>query len=317
MKPYPDIPYSHNSLKIFETVARHLSFTHAADELNVTQSAVSRQVKQLEQGLNAELITRLHRSIELTKQGAELFSVLQRNYQSVQSLIESWHSNQQQRIVIKAALSYATRSLLPKIQQLQERYPDHEIVVIPIIEEDEALKSSDYDLLILNSRAPHLYRNRPDVEFLRHEYMGPVCSQEIYSQHANLGALLTLPRLHSTLDHHDWKTWLASIGHKDSQRVRNTTFFTLDLALSACLSGQGVTVTDLLLILPELEHGYLVSPSNIQIEPSAWQYFCHCRSSSHIVKEVQEWIKQEAQMEIQVLKRLSQKFNWDLTSLQL
>lgn len=203
---------------------------------------------------------------------------------------------------------------MPKIQQLQERYPEHEIVVIPIIEEDEALKSTDYDLLILNSRAPHLYRNRTDVKFLRYEYMGPVCSQELYSQHANLEALLTLPRLHSTLDHHDWKTWLASIGHSDGKRARNTTFFTLDLALSACLSGQGVTVTDLLLILPELEHGYLVSPNNIQIEPSEWQYFCHCRSSSQIVEEIQEWIEQEALKEIEVLKDLSNKFGWVLKS---
>ncbi|GAM55600.1 glycine cleavage system transcriptional activator [Vibrio ishigakensis] len=312
MKPYPDIPYSHNSLKTFEAVARHLSFTDAALELSVTQSAVSRQVKQLEQGLKTELVTRMHRSIELTKQGAELFLVLQKNYQSVQSLIESWHSSDQQRIVIKAALSYATRSLLPKIQQLQERYPEHEIVVIPIIEEDEAIKANDYDLLILNSRAPHLYKNRPDIEFLRYEYMGPVCSQEIYSQHVDLDALLTLPRLHSTLDHHDWKTWLASIGHRDNRKARNTTFFTLDLALSACLSGQGVTVTDLLLILPELEHGYLVSPSNIQILPSEWQYFCHCRSSSAVVQGVQEWIKQEANKEIDVLRGLSQKFGWDL-----
>lgn len=101
MKPYPDIPYSHNSLKTFEAVARHLSFTDAALELNVTQSAVSRQVKQLEQGLKTQLVTRMHRSIELTARGSELFSVLQRNYQTVQALIESWHSNQQQRIVIK------------------------------------------------------------------------------------------------------------------------------------------------------------------------------------------------------------------------
>ncbi|GEA60562.1 LysR family transcriptional regulator [Vibrio comitans] len=311
MKPYPDIPYSHNSLKTFEAVARHLSFTEAADELSVTQSAVSRQVKQLEEGIGVELIVRGHRSIDLTPQGSELFAVLQRNYQSVQTLIQSWHPNQQQRIVIKVALSYATRSLLPKIQQLQERYPEHEIAVIPTIDEDEALKSTDYDLLILNSRAPHQYKNRTDVVFLRDEYMAPVCSQELYSKESNLQSLLTMPRLHPTLDHHDWKTWLASVGHKDTSKIRNTTFFTLDLALSACLSGQGVTVSDLLLILPELEHGYLVCPSKAQIQPSVWQYFCHCRGTSDIVKEIHQWIQRETERELETLARLSQDFGWN------
>ncbi|GAD78230.1 LysR family transcriptional regulator [Vibrio ezurae] len=310
MKPYPDIPYSHNSLKIFESVARHLSFTQAATEQNVTQSAISRQIKQLELGVGVELIIRKHRRIELTAQGSELFAVLQRNYQSLQTLIESWRPETHKRIVIKTALSYATRSLLPKIQQLQERYPDYEIVVIPTIDEDEALHSTDYDLLILNSRMPHQYKDRKDVLFLRDEYMAPVCAQKLYARDPNFDALLRLPRLHPTLDHHDWKTWLSTIGHKDAIKVRNTTFFTLDLALSACLSGQGVTVTDLLLILPELEHGYLVCPSKAQIQPSAWQYFIHCRSTSSIVEEIKEWIQSETKKELSVLKRLSQDFEW-------
>ncbi|OBT08569.1 LysR family transcriptional regulator [Vibrio sp. UCD-FRSSP16_10] len=312
MKPYSDIPYSHNSLKTFESVARHLSFTLAANELNVTQSAVSRQVKQLEEGLAVSLIIRKHRSIELTNQGVELLAVLQRNYQSLQALIESWQPDKQKRIVIKAALSFATRSLLPKIQQLQERYPEHEIVVIPTIDEDSVLNSGDYDLLILTSRFPQQYKNRPDVQFLRDEYMAPVCSQELYANGSDFQSLLSLPRLHPTLDHHDWKTWLSTVGHKDNYKVRNTTFFTLDLALSACLSSQGMTVTDLLLILPELEHGYLVCPDQAQIHPSAWQYFCHCRGSSPIVEEINQWIQTETKKELDTLKRLSLDFKWSI-----
>ncbi|CAM2776810.1 LysR family transcriptional regulator [Vibrio rarus] len=311
MKIYPDIPYSHNSLKTFESVARHLSFTLAANELNVTQSAVSRQVKQLEQSVGVSLIVRKHRSIGLTSQGGELLAVLQKNYQSLQALIHSWQADTQQRIVIKAALSYATRSLLPKIQQLQERYPDYEIVVIPTIDEHESLNSTDYDLLILTSRAPQQFQHRPDVLFLRDEYMAPVCSQELYAKDSEFTSLLTLPRLHPSLDHHDWKTWLSTAGHQETSKVRNSTFFTLDLALSACLSGQGVTVTDLLLILPELERGYLVCPNNTQIQPSAWQYFCHCRSASEVVSEVLQWIQDETKQEIATLQTLSERFGWN------
>ena len=79
MTPYPNLPYSHNGLRAFESVARLMSFTLAADELNVTQSAISRQVKQLEDDLNASLVMRHHRTITLTLQGQELYLALRDN----------------------------------------------------------------------------------------------------------------------------------------------------------------------------------------------------------------------------------------------
>lgn len=90
MSPYNRLPYSHNGLKVFESVARLMSFTKAADELNVTQSAVSRQIKQLEDELKASLVIRKHRAIELTTQGKDLYEVLRKNYVALDSLIAQW-----------------------------------------------------------------------------------------------------------------------------------------------------------------------------------------------------------------------------------
>ncbi|MGR5542432.1 LysR family transcriptional regulator, partial [Vibrio campbellii] len=69
---YRFLPHSHKAFRVFECVARHMSFTHAAQELYVTQGAVSRQVKQLEEFLGTELVVRKHRSIELTERGKAL-----------------------------------------------------------------------------------------------------------------------------------------------------------------------------------------------------------------------------------------------------
>ncbi|CAH0526231.1 LysR family transcriptional regulator [Vibrio hippocampi] len=310
MTPYPDLPYSHKGLQVFESVARLMSFTLAANELNVTQSAVSRQVKQLEDDLNESLVIRKNRSIELTLKGESLYSALESNYQSIQSLLASWKSIPQKKIVIKAALSYATRSLIPKTQMLIDRYPDYEIVIVPTIDEDESINASDYDLLILNTRRGSLYKNTPNIHYLREEYMAPVCAQQLVAEGASITSIFQMPRLHPTMDHFDWNTWLRGTKYKVEQNARNTTFFTLDMALSACLAGQGVTVTDLLLILPELEHGYLVCPPETPVQFSPWQYFCHSRSQSPVIDELVAWLKAESEKEIEILSELATKHQW-------
>ncbi|TKF47886.1 LysR family transcriptional regulator [Vibrio lentus] len=316
MTPYPSLPSSHNGLKAFEAAARLMSFTLAADELNVTQSAISRQIKQLEDELNASLVIRKHRAIELTEQGHDLYVTLRESYANIESVIASWSEPKQKRIVIKATLSFATRVLISKVRELNERYPDYEIVIVPVIEEDEAINSSEYDLLIFHTRFKKRYDNTPDITFLREEFMAPVCSTSLTNstslttQDTDLDSILTMPRLHPTLDHHDWKVWLADVEFPPKKPVRNTSFLSLDLALSACLSGEGVTVTDLLLVLQELQRGFLYCPKNAKIQHSAWTYFGHQRTHSPVISDLIEWLKGETAKEIELLKALSHQNHW-------
>ncbi|MFS1463121.1 LysR family transcriptional regulator [Vibrio lentus] len=316
MTPYPSLPSSHNGLKAFEASARLMSFTLAADELNVTQSAISRQIKQLEDELNASLVIRKHRAIELTEQGHDLYVALRDSYGNIESVIASWSEPKQKRIVIKATLSFATRVLISKVRELNERYPDYEIVIVPVIEEDEAINSSEYDLLIFHTRYKKRYDNTPDITFLREEFMAPVCSTSLTNsaslttQDTDLDSILTMPRLHPTLDHHDWKVWLADVEFPPKKPVRNTSFLSLDLALSACLSGEGVTVTDLLLVLQELQRGFLYCPKNAKIQHSAWTYFGHQRTHSPVINDLIEWLKGETAKEIELLKALSHQNHW-------
>ncbi|MCE7565030.1 LysR family transcriptional regulator [Aliivibrio fischeri] len=310
MTPYPTLPYSHNGFKAFESVARLMSFTSAANELNVTQSAVSRQVKQLEDDLNASLIIRKHRSIQLTTQGLELYKTLQDNFTSLESVISSWQDPKPKRIVIKAALSFATRALLPKIKEMNERYSDYEIVIIPSLEEDEALNTTDYDLLIFHTRLRNHYDNKSNFSLLREEFMAPVCATSITTKDTVLDDVLQLPRLHPTVDHLDWITWLNNEKYVPHQKVRNTSFHSLDLALSACLSGQGATVTDLLLILPELERNFYYCPKHTTLQHSAWVYYIHQHTHSSAINELVEWLQQEAKREIESLKYLAKEHHW-------
>ncbi|MEZ8950813.1 LysR family transcriptional regulator [Vibrio sp. 10N.247.311.18] len=310
MTPYPSLPSSHNGLKAFEAAARLMSFTLAAEELHVTQSAISRQIKQLEDELSASLVIRKHRAIELTVQGHDLYVALRESYGNIEAVIASWSEPKQKRIVIKATLSFATRVLISKVRELNERYQDHEIVIVPVIEEDESINSSEYDLLIFHTRFKKRYDKAPDITFLREEFMAPVCSTSLTTKDTDLDSILTLPRLHPTLDHHDWKVWLADVEFPPKKPVRNTSFLSLDMALSACLSGEGVTVTDLLLVQQDLQRGFLYCPRNAKIQHSAWTYFMHQRSHTPIINDLIEWLREETTKEIELLKVLAQQYQW-------
>ncbi|WP_299695337.1 LysR family transcriptional regulator [uncultured Vibrio sp.] len=310
MTPYPNLPSSHNGFKAFEAVARLMSFTLAADELNVTQSAISRQIKQLEDDLSASLIIRKHRAIELTESGHDLYMALRNSYSNIETVIASWGEPKQKRIVIKATLSFATRVLISKVRELNERYQDYEIVIVPVIEEDEAINSSEYDLLIFHTRFKSRYDHTSHINFLRDEFMAPVCSASLTTPNTTLDSILTLPRLHPTLDHHDWKVWLSDVESPPRKPARNTSFLSLDMALSACLSGEGVTVTDLLLVLQDLQRGFLYCPKNANIQHSAWTYYLHQRTHTPVIDDLIEWLKAETQKEVELLKQLAQQYQW-------
>ncbi|NOH71302.1 LysR family transcriptional regulator [Vibrio pectenicida] len=311
MSGYNFLPYSHNRLKVFESVARLMSFTKAADELNVTQSAVSRQVKQLEDALTVSLVVRKHRAIELTPKGHELYQSLSASYHALDKLIGDWSSSHKQRIVIKSALGYATRILLPQVVSLNEKYPEYEIVIIPSIEEDPDLDSEDCDLLIVNTCRKDKYKGRRGVTFLRDEYMAPVYAKSLSDQNVPLQDVLTLPHLHATLDHQDWKHWLTQAKLQGTKKSRDTVFYSLELALSACLAGQGVTVTDLLLVLPELNREFLKCPDDVVLQHSQWQYFCYKPSRSLVIDEIHNWLVEQTQSELGQLKAMCESFGWD------
>lgn len=310
MSPYPELPFSHNSLKAFESVARHLSFTQAASELHVTQSAVSRQVKQLESELGVALVIRKHRAIELTSYGQTLFATLSQHYQALQTLIASWQHQDHQKVVIKATLSYATRCLIPKFKRLSEHFPHVDISVVPALEEDEGIDHGDYDVFIFNTRRGHQYQELSHFTYLRDEFMSPVCPPSLLGEQQELAQVLTLPRLHPTFNHEDWNSWLKKSKIQRNDTVKHSVFFTLDLALSACLAGQGVTVTDLLLVLPEMQQGFLTCPSKVPVQHSAWQYYCHQRQPSPLQQQIIEWLQQDSQREIELLYQLARERRW-------
>jgi len=175
MKDLPPLQW----LRVFESSARHLSFTQAADELNITQSAVSQQIKLLENFVGEPLFIRGTRSLQLTNAGAIYLPDIQ---SALQILRHSTRSNfarsDGDQITIRSNWSFSVLWLTPRIESFIKAYPGISLNIVPAIwETDYSNKSDEIEIRFGTTSAS-------DNEFLLSEKMScfPLCSPELASQ---------------------------------------------------------------------------------------------------------------------------------------
>uniref|UniRef100_UPI000370A5A5 LysR family transcriptional regulator n=1 Tax=Herbaspirillum lusitanum TaxID=213312 RepID=UPI000370A5A5 len=113
-----------NALRAFEVAARHLSFTSAADELNVTQTAVSMQVKNLEQRLGVALFRRLPRGLALTDEGLALLPVVAQSFGRIADVLAQFEDGRRREVLTVGVVgTFAVGWLMPRLREFQQTYP--------------------------------------------------------------------------------------------------------------------------------------------------------------------------------------------------
>jgi len=121
-----------NSLRAFDAAARHLSFTRAAEELHVTQAAVSHQIRSLEEYLGVSLFTRLSRSLELTPEGARYHPGVRMGFESLERATEELeHTDSKGRLMISTMPSFAARWLVPRMGRFHAQHPEIDLLISP------------------------------------------------------------------------------------------------------------------------------------------------------------------------------------------
>jgi len=309
------LPPSLNGLRVFEAAARHLSFTLAASELNVTQSAVSRQIRQLEENVGFSLFIRRHRALELTDNGKEIALLLTRQYSDLNSTIRQLKSKDSDTLRVKVAMSFAVRWLIPRLHSFKEQYPKLDIVLSSTMghnSEELRLDADDYDVAIYGM--PKESKNPYQENFLRKEYLAPVYSALLTKtdQPLDIDKLLTYPRLHPTPDRSDWRQWLKKNHKSHLMNQCGITFDTLDMALTSCFAGQGVTMTDLMLVVHELKLGYLQLPQSATIIGSQWQYYYYSQINSDAITQFIRWLTNQLAIEQAELFEMAQHHGWKI-----
>jgi LysR family transcriptional regulator, glycine cleavage system transcriptional activator len=262
-----------SALRTFEAAARHLSFTRAADELHVTQAAVSHQIKALEEHLGALLFRRLNRRLLLTEEGQLLMPSVRRAFDELAAGV----GRVRERccggtFTISTTPSIAANWLAARLGRFQALRPEFEIrlMATPRLI-DFAREGVDCGIRYGFGDWPGLRAER-----LFSATLTPVCSPRLLEGPEPLKAPADLARhtlLHALDDMDDWRLWLRAAGAPNVDPQRGPKFETLPLALEAAVSGTGVAISRGPLAAGHLASGRLVRPFDFVLPSECAYYF--------------------------------------------
>ncbi len=255
------------SLSCFETVARLLSVTQAAEELHLTQSAVSRQVKKLEEELGCDLFVRERQRLQLTESGRKYAQEVAPLLNQLEAATRQINGNIAGQLRIGAEPSFTTRWLLPRLGEFKQQHPELEVEIMNDLHRLYG-HLEGFDVAIMYGDG-----NWPDMEshYLMQGELVAVCTPELHQHYGAIKDpkdLLNYPILHHIIysaspQLSSTYLWLKQAGLSDDEitALPGQRFEHFQFVLDAALHGLGVTVLPEYFVQPELDSGQLVTAS--------------------------------------------------------
>ncbi|OTG79430.1 LysR family transcriptional regulator [Acinetobacter sp. ANC 5054] len=304
------------SLICFESAAKHASYTHASQELFITQSAVSRQIQQLEEFLGVSLFSRTRHGVDLTEAGKQYAKSIKPFLQGLEKSTSDLmtHKGLGGTLKIGVVPTFATRWLLPKLHRLNAQHPE---ITLHLETSTKPFLFNDniFDAAIFAGTEQQI-KHWPGIQahFLMNESIVPVCSPTLiqqmfpeakldseYAYHLSPEQLIQLPLLQQTTRPMIWQEWFQAqkIQHEKPFAGQRHELFSM-LAVAAT-HGMGMALIPKMLIESELKKKELVLASTQQLEGARKYYLIH---SSHdispMIVNFVEWMKQELNSAIDV-----------------
>jgi DNA-binding transcriptional LysR family regulator len=292
------IPYITGVME-FEAVARLSSFTLAAQELGVSQAAVSKQVKYLEEHLGTRLFHRLHRAIKLTNEGYLLYSVVAESMQRMANVFDKISQGiPEQELVLACTAAFSQLRILPRLAALRLLQPSlHLRLVTHILNPD--VSRQDVDIAI---RFGDGKWDDGTAIFLFDEEVFPVCSPSWLGIHA--APMCVDDFLHIDLIDSDttlegwmtWNSWFKELGesrHKMSYSLRCSSY---NDTVQAAIKGYGIALGWNRLLGPLLLSGDLVRVSPFVVKPKDAYYLIvpNGREITPLVQSLVDWLREES-----------------------
>ena len=308
-RPY-DVPPL-DLIEGFEAATRNLSFTRAGAELNLTQSAVSRQIKALEEWLGAPLFERRPRALVLTRDGETLHKAVPGILRAIEDVARKIRHEQQARtLTVTTTASFASLWLIPRLPGYTREHPELD-VRISAANKFMDLERSNVEIAIRHTSV------MPDgaARKLFEEEVFPVCAPQLLS---DPDKPIAMP---SDLHHHvllhyddpanriawlDWPTWLESVGLNDFKAAGSVRFNQYEQVVVAAASGQGVALGRSPLLKQMLQDGRLVAPfSDKSVAPRAYFVLTSRMAENNPeVIEFVDWLFREAGQETRSHRRV-------------
>ncbi|WP_338879735.1 LysR substrate-binding domain-containing protein [Achromobacter veterisilvae] len=246
-----------NALRFFDSAARQASFTLAAKELCVTHSAVSQQVRQLEEWLGCPLFERRSGGVHLTAAGLGLQRAAQEAFDLLERRCDELkRSSQPAELAVGAPASFLSNWLIPRLEHFEARHPDIR-VRLQTAADPALLNTQRVDALILAGRAwPREWAVTP----LFPETIGPVCAPARGARIRRPADVLDAPLLHTTSRPDAWKDWAAQQGIPLAPQRPGREFDHLGHMLEAAAAGLGIAIAPAVLVEADLHRGRLAAP---------------------------------------------------------
>lgn len=288
-----------NALKAYEAAASHLSFTRGAEALNVSQSAISQQVRLLESHLGKSLFQRLPSGLALTDDGTKLFESAHEAFDILLNAVAEIRdeaSSQEEHsgvvtLMMRPFLSF--NWLSPRLSEFYRDHPDGKIR-LQHTNSNADFEGDSFDIAIIlgDGNWPNM-----DTEFLMHCELTPLCNPKFCSgerKPQQLSDLSTNTLLHeSKLG--NWPRWLALAGDPDPGSRRHVFIDDTNVRIQAAINGQGVALSNPNLLSSEIEKGNLVAPFEIMLTDYSYYVVSpKSRPMKRKAKVLKEWLIRQA-----------------------
>jgi len=303
-KGVPRLP-SLDLLKGFEAAARLLSFTRAGEELHLTQSAVSRQIKELEEQLGVALFERRHRALGLTEAGRALFPAASQVLQAMRAVTDRLRALSAQRsLAVTTTNSFAALWLIPRLARFTRAHPGVDVRIAA----DTRVQDLEREGLDLAIRHGPASLAGPQAVRLFGERVFPVCSPKLLADPKRPLRQPADLRHHVLLQYDDpdgrhpwlhWKTWLEVERLSDLRPAGSLLFSGYEQIIPAAIAGNGVALGRSPLVREALASGELVAPFKRSADP-ARAYFAIVSKHAAARPEVADflaWLRAEAATE--------------------
>lgn len=286
----------------FEAAARHLSFTKAGEELYLTQSAVSRQIKELEAQLGVELFQRRHRALALTEAGKQFYASAAQVLTTMRTATDRLRAQAGKKALsVTTTHSFAALWLIPRLAGFTRTHPGVDVRITA----ETRVQDLDRDGLDLAIRHGPAALAGSNAVKLFGERVFPVCSPKLLGDKSKPLREPKDLRYHTLLQYDDpdgrhpwlhWKTWLEVEGIADLRPAGTLSFSGYEQIIPAAVTGHGVALGRSPLVKDLLASGDLVAPFKSSADPARAYYAIVAKNAAGRpeVSEFVAWLKHEA-----------------------
>ncbi|AYY81850.1 MULTISPECIES: transcriptional regulator GcvA [Proteus] len=296
-----------NALRVFDSAARHLSFTKAAEELFVTQAAVSHQIKTLEEFLGLKLFRRRNRSLLLTEEGQSYYLDIKEIFSSINEATRKLLARSAKgALTVSLSPSFAIQWLVPRLSGFNQAYPGIDVRIQAVDREEDKL-ADDVDVAIFYGRGNWTGLR---TDRLYAEYLIPVCAPSLLTGEKPLKTpsdLIYHTLLHDT-SRRDWQAYVRQLEIQNQINVQQGPIFShSSMVIQAAVHGQGVALVNNVMARSEIESGRLVRPfPDVLVSKNAFYLVCQdSQAELGKIAAFRQWILSQAANEQEKLGLLA------------